>query len=80
MPQPHRPELSESVTADLVGAPRRTPRTFRPGRTCAAAGCLTRLSIYNGAKHCAAHNPKHLRMAATGAPTDTMIGPDASAA
>jgi hypothetical protein len=38
------------------------------------------LSIYNGAKHCAAHYPKHLRMAATGAPTDTMIGPDASAA
>jgi hypothetical protein len=62
MPQRHRSEISESVTADPLGSYRRTPRTFNPGRTCAAVGCQTVLSIYNGAKHCAAHNPKQLRV------------------
>ena|SRR5579872_5931240 len=60
MPQRHRPELSDSVSAEPVGTNRRTPRTFRPGRQCAVPGCQTLLSIYNGAKHCAAHNPTHL--------------------
>jgi hypothetical protein len=63
MPQPHRPELSESVSAEPLVTYRRTPRTFRAGRTCAMAGCQTVLSIYNSGKHCAAHNPKHLRVA-----------------
>jgi len=74
MPQRHRPELSESVSADPMGTYRRTPRTFRPGRRCAAAGCLTVLSIYNGAKHCAAHNPKQATMARTRVPSDTTVG------
>jgi hypothetical protein len=62
MPQRHRPELSDSVSAEPVGTNRRTPRTFRPGRRCAVPGCQTLLSIYNGAKHCAAHNPTHLHI------------------
>ena len=61
MPQPHRPELSESVSAEPLVTYRRTPRTFRSGRTCAVAGCQTVLSIYNSGKCCAAHDPKHLR-------------------
>ena len=72
MPQRHRPELSESVSADPLGTYRRTPRTFRPGRRCAAAGCLTVLSIYNGAKHCAAHNPKQATMPRTRVPDSAM--------
>jgi hypothetical protein len=62
MPQRHRPELSDSVVADPVGSYTRAARTFRPDRRCATPGCLTVLSIYNGAKHCAAHNPKQLRV------------------
>jgi hypothetical protein len=61
MPQRHRQELSESVSADPLGTYRRTPRTFRPGRQCAVPGCETVLSIYNGAKHCAAHGPAQLK-------------------
>jgi hypothetical protein len=75
MPQRHRPELSESVSADPLGTYRRTPRTFRPGRRCAVPGCLTVLSIYNGAKHCAAHNPKQSTMARTRTSSDTTVGP-----
>lgn len=26
-------------------------------RTCAEAGCETRLSVYNDAQHCSLHNP-----------------------
>jgi hypothetical protein len=55
MPRQHRSELSESVSGESPVTYRRTPRTFRPGRTCAAPGCPTVLSIYNGAKWCAAH-------------------------
>jgi hypothetical protein len=62
MPQRHRPELSDSVAADPLGTYRGTPRTFSPGRCCAEPGCTTVLSIYNGAKHCAAHNPKQRRV------------------
>jgi hypothetical protein len=60
MPQRHRPELSESVSGEPLTTYRRTPRTFVPGRTCSVPGCPTVLSIYNGAKHCAAHNPNRL--------------------
>jgi len=62
MLQRHRPELSESVAADPLGSDRRMPRTFSSGRTCAEPECTTLLSIYNGAKHCAAHNPKQIRV------------------
>ena len=70
MPQRHRQELSESVTADPLVTYRRTPRTFRPGRQCAVPGCQTVLSIYNGAKHCAAHNPTQARVAPARAPAE----------
>jgi hypothetical protein len=74
----HRPELSDSVSAEPVGANRRTPRTFRPGRRCAVPGCQTLLSIYNGAKHCAAHNPTHLRTTLPRPFPDTPAAPTAS--
>jgi hypothetical protein len=60
MAQRHRPELSESVTAEPVVTYRRTPRTFSPGRMCAAPGCLTVLSIDNAGEHCSSHHPGHL--------------------
>jgi hypothetical protein len=56
MPRQHRSALSESVLGESPVTSRRTPRTFPPGRTCAATGCPTVLSIYNGGKWCAAHN------------------------
>jgi hypothetical protein len=56
MARPHRTELSESVSGESPVTYRRTPRTFRPGRTCAATGCPTVLSIYNGGKWCAVHS------------------------
>lgn len=62
MPQRHRPELSESIAADPLGSYRRLPRTFGSGRKCAELECTTLLSIYNGAKHCAAHNPKQIQV------------------
>jgi hypothetical protein len=75
MPQRHRPELSDSVSADPLGRYRRTPHTFGPGRTCAGSGCLTVLSIYNSSKHCAAHSPNHLRVTPAPSPTDTITAP-----
>src|ERR1700676_1171747 len=62
MPQRHRPELSESVAAEPLSTYRRTARAFSSGRRCVEPGCLTVLSIYNGGKHCAAHNPKQVRV------------------
>ena len=73
MPQRHRSEISEAVSADPLGSYRRTPRTFNQGRTCAVAECQTVLSIYNGAKHCAAHNPKQLRVTPRRTPPTTTI-------
>jgi hypothetical protein len=63
MTQRHRSEISTSVSADPLGRDRRTPRTYRSGRQCAVAECQTVLSIYNGAKHCAAHNIVSVRAA-----------------
>jgi hypothetical protein len=63
MPQRHRSEISECVSADPLGRLRRTPRTYGQGRHCAFPGCETVLSIYNGAKCCGAHNPIDLRAA-----------------
>ena len=51
----HRPESSESVMAEPFVGHRRSPRTFSAGRTCAAPGCGTRLSIYNSGSLCASH-------------------------
>jgi hypothetical protein len=51
----HRPETSESVMAEPFQGYRRSPRTFAADRICLAAGCTTRLSIYNGDSFCAAH-------------------------
>jgi hypothetical protein len=63
MPQRHRSEISECVSADPLGRLRRTPRTYGQGRHCAFPGCGTVLSIYNGAKCCGAHSPIDLRAA-----------------
>ena len=35
----------------------RPNRTWSAGRHCAAEGCTTKLSIYNKAKYCWAHEP-----------------------
>ena len=35
----------------------RANRTYANGRVCAADGCTTKLSIYNKAKYCWAHEP-----------------------
>lgn len=75
MPQRHRPELADAVSADPLGSHRRTPRTFSRGRTCALPGCLTVLSIYNSSKHCAAHGPKHLRATAARSPESPVAAP-----
>jgi hypothetical protein len=34
-------------------------RTYAPGRTCAAEGCTTRLSMYNKWDYCWQHEPVH---------------------
>jgi hypothetical protein len=72
MPQRHRPELADAVSADPLGSYRRTPRTFGRDRTCALPGCLTVLSIYNSSKHCAAHGAKQLRVPPARAPESTL--------
>jgi hypothetical protein len=75
MPQRHRPELADAVSADPLGSYRRTPRTFGRDRTCALPGCLTVLSIYNSSKHCAAHSPKQLRVPPPRPPETTLTAP-----
>jgi hypothetical protein len=75
MPQRHRPELADAVSADPLGSYRRTPRTFGSGRTCALPGCLTVLSMYNSSKHCAAHSAKQLRVTPVRAPESTLTAP-----
>jgi hypothetical protein len=72
MPQRHRPDLSESVSGEAPVTYRRLPRTFRPGRTCAVAGCPTVLSIYNGGKHCSVHSSGPLRAATVTLAPETM--------
>jgi hypothetical protein len=37
----------------------RANRTYPSGRVCAAAGCSTRLSIYNRWQYCWQHEPVH---------------------
>jgi hypothetical protein len=73
MPQRHRPELSESVSGEAPVTYRRTPRTFRPGRTCAAAGCPTVLSIYNSGKFCAVHNAVDSRPGPVAEPDEVLV-------
>ena len=57
----HRPEASQSIMAEAFLGARRSPRTFRADRICAAPGCATRLSIYNAGSVCASHNPHRIR-------------------
>lgn len=40
----------------------RPNRTYSTGRVCAAEGCDTRISIYNGAKLCWLHEPARIRL------------------
>ncbi|MEO6120880.1 MAG: hypothetical protein ABIW46_09070 [Acidimicrobiales bacterium] len=35
----------------------RPSRSFAKGRVCPAAGCATKLSIYNGGRFCSEHEP-----------------------
>lgn len=35
----------------------RRPRTYKPGRVCARAGCPTKLSVYNRREFCNTHLP-----------------------
>ena len=37
-------------------------RTYGKGRVCAAEGCETRISIYNGSKLCWQHEPARIRL------------------
>ncbi|HEX7463990.1 MAG TPA: hypothetical protein VF382_03730 [Actinomycetota bacterium] len=37
----------------------RANRTYPSGRVCAAAGCSTKLSIYNRWQYCWQHEPVH---------------------
>jgi hypothetical protein len=37
----------------------RANRTYQAGRTCAAEGCQTKLSIYNKWEFCWQHEPVH---------------------
>lgn len=40
----------------------RPSRTYPAGRECAADGCDTRLSIYNGSRLCWQHEPLRIRL------------------
>jgi hypothetical protein len=40
----------------------RPNRTYPTGRVCAAEGCDTRISIYNGSKLCWQHEPARIRL------------------
>jgi len=44
--------------APVQALPRRN-RVWGTGRVCAAEGCSTKLSIYNRARYCWAHEPIH---------------------
>jgi len=65
MPQRHRPELSESVAGEKLTGYRRLPRTFGSNRVCSAAGCGTRLSMYNAESLCSTHAAHHVAASAS---------------
>jgi hypothetical protein len=46
----------EMVGGEMLGAARGHVRAYPPGRVCAAEGCTTVLSVYNGRARCAAHD------------------------
>lgn len=46
----------DSIGGELLGAARGKVHVFPRGRTCAAPGCDTVLSIYNGHDCCAEHD------------------------
>ena len=48
--------------APVRALPRRN-RVWSPGRVCAEAGCITRISMYNRSKYCWAHEPLHYYIA-----------------
>ncbi len=48
---------SLSLRGATVRALPRRNRTWSTGRVCAQEGCVTRISIYNRAKYCWAHEP-----------------------
>ena len=44
-----------TVRGEWIRPIRRPVPTYPPGRVCAAEGCQTVLSIYNGSEHCWVH-------------------------
>lgn len=46
-----------ALRGETVRSLPRKNRTWAVGRMCAEAGCATRLSIYNRANYCWAHEP-----------------------
>jgi hypothetical protein len=54
------PEIPHAIGAGIVTPPRARPvRRFGQGRTCRAAGCSTRLSVYNASPFCWVHESRH---------------------
>ena len=56
-------EDSLSLRGSPVRALPRRNRVWGAGRECAEEGCITRISIYNRAKYCWAHEPIHYYVA-----------------
>jgi hypothetical protein len=74
----HAGDGSERVLGEPFTGATRSPRTYRPDRVCAAPGCATRLSIYNGTAVCASHNAHRARPPGSEAPADDAIRAQAS--
>ena len=52
----------EGLQGALVRSLPAANRTYGKGRVCAAEGCDTRISIYNGSKLCWQHEPARIRL------------------
>jgi hypothetical protein len=53
-----RTEKGEVIGGETLNIPRRRPRVFASGRTCAEPDCATRLSVYNQERFCSVHTPR----------------------
>lgn len=57
-----RAEKEEWLQGALVQSLPAANRTYPEGRVCAADGCDTRISIYNGSTLCWYHEPARIRL------------------
>jgi len=57
-----RTERGKRLQGALVRSLPAANRTYPEGRVCAADGCDTRISIYNGSKLCWQHEPARIRL------------------